>query len=224
MSSSGLDGPRIEPASGGPAKQLVIFCHGYGANGQDLIGLGAQWRDLLPDAAFVSPNAPEPVPGFPGGYQWFAIVRVGQIDMQLIEEGIRTAAPTLEAFIDEELARVGLTEDKLALVGFSQGTMMALHVGLRRAKPLAAILGYSGLLAGPERLADEIASRPPVQLIHGDQDPVIPVQATRDAAAALAGADVSVRWHVSPGVPHGIGPDGLQIGGAFLKEHLTSGG
>jgi len=220
MAATELNGPRLAPASGGPAKQLVIFCHGYGANGEDLIGLGAQWRAILPDAAFVSPNAPEPVPGVPGGYQWFPIVRVGQIDMDMIKDGVRAAAPILNAFIDAELAQAGLTDADLALVGFSQGTMMALHVGLRRAAAPAGVLGYSGLLSDPDRLADEIAARPPVQLVHGDQDPVVPVQATREAAAALAAVDVAVRWHISPGVPHGIGPDGLKIGGAFLRTAL----
>ena len=219
MSLSTIDGPRLEPASGGPAKQLVVLCHGYGANGQDLIGLGEHWRALLPDAAFVSPDAPEEVPGMPGGRQWFPIVRAGALDMELIVAGVRSAAPILNAFIDEELARHELTASDLALVGFSQGTMMALHVGLRRTAAPAAILGYSGLVADAN--PEEIVSMPPIQLIHGDQDPIIPVDAMRQTASLLSQAGLSVRWHVSQGVPHGIGPDGLEIGGAFLASSFA---
>ncbi len=213
-----LDGPRVAPASGGPARQLVVLCHGYGSNGQDLIGLVPFWREALPDAAFVAPNAPEPVPLAPGGYQWFPINRM---DRSELDAGVDAAAPVLEAFLDQELTRTGVSPDKLALVGFSQGTMMSLHVGLRREVAPAGILGYSGVLPAPERLKSEIRSRPPVLLIHGDLDPMIPVAALHTSVRVLGEAGVDVRWHVSRGVPHSIGQDGVDLGREFLSACLA---
>ena len=209
-----LDGPRLAPASGEPAKKLVILCHGYGADGNDLIGLGSQWQTLLPDAAFVSPHAPERCGMSPMGYQWFPLTR---LDPNEYWTGVQQAAPVLNAFIDQELARLGLDDSALALVGFSQGTMMSLHTGLRRAIAPAAILGYSGALAGPEHLSGEITVKPPVMLIHGDMDEVIPVAALDLASNALAEAGVGVQWHVSQGIGHGIDGAGLSLGGEFLR-------
>jgi phospholipase/carboxylesterase len=209
-----LSGPRIPPAQGHKAGRLVVFCHGYGADGNDLISLGAQWQRAMPDAAFVSPNAPQPCPGSPG-YQWFPISRLDPAEML---KGVQSAAAVLDGFLDEELNRLGLDHSRLALVGFSQGTMMALHVGLRRKVPPAAILGYSGALAGPELLPDQATGKPKVMLIHGDADQVIPVQALFAAAQGLGAAEIPTQWHISRGVPHGIGPDGLELGGQFLAE------
>jgi phospholipase/carboxylesterase len=209
-----LDGPRMMPASGGPAKQLVVLIHGYGANGQDLISLGQHWRRILPDAAFVSPDAPEGCPGNPfGGKQWFPLT---MRDPEERWRGLQLAGPDLDAFLDEELDKLGLTDDKLALVGFSQGTMMALHVGLRRKRPMAAIVGFSGLLVAPERLAADATAKPPILLVHGEIDDIIPVQAIHAARMALAAEDFTVEWHVRPGLPHGIDPEGLEIAGRFL--------
>lgn len=210
-----LDGPRLAPASGGPARQLIVFVHGYGADGNDLIGLGRQWAQVLPDAAFVSPHAPERIPGAPYGYQWFPISR---LDPSEYARGVDAAAPALDAFLDAELARLELEDSALALVGFSQGTMMSLHVGLRREVAPVAILGYSGALAAPERLEGEIRVRPPVMLIHGDADDVIPVQALTIAREGLAAAGVGTQWHISRGIGHGIAPDGLAIGAKFLTD------
>ena len=212
--TSQLNGPRLPPASG-KADRLIVFVHGYGADGNDLIGLGKHWQKLLPTAAFVSPNAPERCAMSPTGYQWFAITRM-QPDEML--RGVERAAPLLNAFIDGELARLGLDASKLALVGFSQGTMMSLHVGLRRPVPPAAIVGFSGALPGPEKLPSEIVSRPPVLLVHGDADEMSPVQALHAAANGLGAAGVQVRWHVSRGVGHGIAPDGLELAGRFLTD------
>lgn len=209
-----LNGPRL-PAAKGQADRLIVFLHGYGADGNDLIGLGAEWQRLMPTAAFVSPNAPQPCAGAPMGYQWFPITRLDPIEMM---RGVESAAPQLNSFIDAELARLNLDGSRLALVGFSQGTMMSLHVGLRRKVAPAAIVGYSGALTGPERLLNEIQSRPPVLLIHGDADQMIPVQALYMAANGLAAAGVAVRWHVSRGIGHGIGPDGLELAGKFLVD------
>lgn len=211
-----LDGPRIMPASGGAAKQLVVFLHGYGANGNDLIALGDHWRGLLPDAAFISPDAPESCPGNPfGGRQWFGLTMT---DPQERWHGVQKAAPDLNAFLDTELAALGLGDDALALVGFSQGTMMALHAGLRRPKTMAAIVGFSGMLVEPGRLRADIKACPPVVLIHGEQDDLIPVQAIHQARSALADAGLAVEWHVRPGLSHGIDPEGLEIGGRFLAN------
>lgn len=207
-----IDGPRL-PALSGTADRLVIFCHGYGADGNDLIGLAEAWRQLLPTAGFASPHAPERCTMSPMGYQWFPITRLAPEEML---RGVERAAPVLNAFIDAELARLSLDASRLALVGFSQGTMMSLHVGLRRQVAPAAIIGFSGALPGAERLPAEIVSRPPVLLVHGDADEMIPVQALHMAANGLAAAGVAVRWHISRGVGHGIAPDGLELAGDFL--------
>lgn len=233
-----LDGPRLPPASG-RARSLVVLLHGYGADGNDLIELGAQWRQLLPDAAFAAPHAPSMIPGFPpgmgGGRQWFSL---DQYDPNLLrrdpqqaagiyatmQAGAEQAAPALHAFLDAELATHGLDGSRLALVGFSQGTMMALHVGLRRSPGPAAILGYSGAMLGVDALKDQIRCRPPIYLIHGDVDDIVPVEAMFAAIHGLNAAGCPARWHVSRGMAHGIAPDGLQIGGAFLAESLRAKG
>src|SRR5580700_10625561 len=218
-----LDGPRLSPRSG-RARQLVVFLHGYGADGNDLIEIGRVWQPLLPDAAFVSPHAPEPCGGAPMGRQWFALTFRDPNERWV---GVNKAAPVLERFIDAELARLNLPPSALALVGFSQGTMMALHVGLRRAVAPAAIVGYSGLLVVPpqgelDALAAEIKARPPVLLVHGERDELIPVQALFQAAQGLSALGVSVEWHLSAGVGHGIDAEGLRHGGEFLARRFAT--
>jgi phospholipase/carboxylesterase len=210
-----IDGPRQEPASGGAAEQLVILVHGYGADGNDLIGLAPYFARILPNAAFVAPHGPQRCEMSPTGYQWFPI---NQFDPASRLDGVRGAAPILDQFIDRELARHGLNEDNLVLIGFSQGTMMSLHVALRRARPVAGILGFSGLLAGPELLADEAVSKPPILLVHGDRDEMLPVENLHDAVAALSAAGLNVEWHVSPGAGHTIAQDGLDLGMEFLRR------
>ncbi|MCG8559880.1 MAG: dienelactone hydrolase family protein [Hyphomicrobiales bacterium] len=217
-SASAIDGPRLAPASGGAARQLVVLCHGYGADGSDLIGLGREWAGLLPDAAFVAPNAPEPCAISAFGRQWFGL---SFRDPAEYWRGVREAGPGLDAFLDAELARHGLAGDALGLVGFSQGTMMALHVGLRREVGPAVVVGYSGALAGPEHLPGERKARPPILLVHGDRDDVIPVEALSHAREGLAAAGLAVEWHVSEGVGHGIDPEGLRLGGQFLSRALS---
>jgi phospholipase/carboxylesterase len=216
-----LDGPRLAPASGAAPRQLVVLVHGYGADGNDLIGLGREWARVLPDAAFAAPHGPERCPGAPAGRQWFALSR---IDPDEVSAGARSAGPVLERFIATELERLALADAALALVGFSQGTMMALQVGLRRARPPAAIVGYSGALAAPERLAREISARPPVLLIHGDADPVVPVEALYLAAAALSGLEVPVEWHVRAGIGHGIDGESIAMGGRFVADGFAGAG
>jgi phospholipase/carboxylesterase len=220
-----LDGPRLEPQAGGAARRLVVFLHGYGADGRDLIEIGRAWQPLMPDCAFVSPNAPEPCAQAPVGRQWFALT-FRDPDERWI--GVNKAAPMLERFLDAELARRALPPSALALVGFSQGTMMALHVGLRRATAPLAIVGYSGLLVEPpeaqapqaqaEKFAAEIKSRPPVLLVHGDRDEVIPMEALFHAANGLGALGVPVEWHVSAGIGHGIDQEGLRQGGEFIAR------
>jgi phospholipase/carboxylesterase len=218
-----LDGPRIEPRSG-TARQLVVFLHGYGADGNDLIEIGRAWQGMLPHAAFVSPHAPRPCGQAPSGREWFPLTFRDPGERWT---GVNAAAPVLNAFLDAELARRQLPPQALALVGFSQGTMMALHVGLRRAVAPAAIVGYSGMLVVPENVdpdafAAEIKVKPPVLLIHGDQDELIPVQAVFHAAQGLAALDIPAEWHVSSGMGHGIDQEGLRQGGEFLARHFAA--
>jgi phospholipase/carboxylesterase len=218
-----LDGPRLEPRSG-PARQLVVFLHGYGADGNDLIDIGRAWQALLPHAAFVSPHAPEPLPQAPMGKQWFALTFRDPNERWV---GANKVAPVLERFLDAELERRNLPSSALALVGFSQGTMIALHVGLRRAVAPFAIVGYSGLLVVPpdsnaEKLATEIKSRPPVLLVHGELDDLIPAQALFHAASGLAALGVPVEWHLSRGIGHGIDQEGVRHGGEFLARRAPA--
>ncbi len=215
-----LDGPRLEPQAGGAARQLVVFLHGYGADGNDLIEIGRAWQPLMPHAAFVSPHAPEPCGQAPTGRQWFALTFRDPNERWI---GVNKAAPILERFLHAELTRRGLPPSALALVGFSQGTMMALHVGLRLPAVPRAIVGYSGLLVEPpqaqaEKFMAEIKSRPPVLLVHGDRDDLIPVQALLQAANGLAELGVPVAWHISAGIGHGIDQDGLRYGGDFISR------
>lgn len=209
-----LSGPGVAAASG-RTKQLVILCHGYGSDGDDLISLAPYWQRLMPDAAFVAPNAPARCDGNPMGYQWFPISR---LDPSEIERGVDAAAPLLDRFIDDQLKLRGLDGSQLALVGFSQGTMMALHVGLRREIAPAGILGYSGALAAPERLAADLRCRPPVLMVHGDIDDMLPVSRMHQAVQALGEAGLSVQWHVSRGLGHSIDQTGLDLGGRFLAD------
>ncbi|HXJ02397.1 MAG TPA: prolyl oligopeptidase family serine peptidase [Micropepsaceae bacterium] len=209
---STLDGPRMEPLRP-PATHLVVLCHGYGSDGNDLIGLAPHWRNILPGAAFVSPNAPDRC-AVGTGYQWFPLSRM---DAEETLRGSRNAAPKLNAFLDEELARLNLADDRLALVGFSQGTMMSLYVGLRRDPPPAAIVGFSGVFAGAETLP-HLDNPPPVLLLHGDMDQVIPPQALIMSSTALGAVGVPVQWHMSKGLGHGIDGTGLTLAGQFLAD------
>ncbi len=210
-----LSGPAHKPAGGGKPRRLVVLLHGLGADGNDLIGLAPYWAPLLPEAEFVAPDAPFPCDMAPVGRQWFSLQ---DRSPAAILAGVRAAAPMLDAFIDASLAARGLGDEALALVGFSQGTMMSLHVGLRRAKPCAGIVGYSGALIGADALGQEIRARPPVLLVHGDADEVVPPQALPQAVRALESAGVAVASLVSPGLGHGIDEAGLRRGGAFLRE------
>lgn len=214
-----LDGPRL-PARSGKAKQLVVFLHGYGADGNDLIDIGREWQSVLPDAAFVSPHAPEPCGGAPYGRQWFPLTFR---DPDERWRGVQSALPVLNAFLDAELKQHDLSGNALALVGFSQGAMMSLHAGLRRAITPAGIVAYSGVLVAPEgpgpaAMKAEVTSRPPVFLLHGDQDQVIPHEALFFSFQGLATLEVPATFHVSRGIGHGIDGDGMRFGAEFLKR------
>lgn len=210
-----IDGPRLAAPSG-QTSHLVVFLHGYGADGHDLIAIGRQWQQLLPDVAFVAPHAPELCGAGGSGRQWFALT---MRDPSERWRGAVAARPALDAFLDRELARLQLPQDRLVLVGFSQGTMMALHVGLRRPSAIGAIVGYSGLLVGPEHLA-EARSSAPILLIHGDADEIIPVEALFASAQALAEAGIACEWHLSRGLGHGIDEAGLVHGALFVQQNL----
>ena len=210
-----LDGPRYGPATGQAPKQLVVLLHGLGADGNDLISLAPYFAQVLPEAAFVSPHAPFPCDMAPFGRQWFSLQ---ERTLETMLGGVRMAAPILDGFLDAELEKAGLTAERLALVGFSQGTMMALHVGLRREAGPRAIVGFSGALLAPELLPDEIASRPPVLLVHGAADEVVPAQSLPAAVAALETNQVAVTEELRPGLGHSIDERGLQLAMGFLAE------
>ena len=215
--ASTITGPRLAPKSG-TAKQLVVFLHGYGADGGDLIEIARQWQPFLPDAAFIAPHAPDRCTQSPSGRQWFPLT---MRDPHERWRGVQYAQPGLDAFLDAELEKLGLDGSKLVLVGFSQGTMMALHVGLRRRVAPAAIVGYSGVLVGPEHLAEATARNakgepPPVLLVHGDRDEVIPFDALFMSAEELAKVEIPCQWHLSLGMAHGIDGGGLLHGGLFI--------
>ncbi|WP_156678251.1 alpha/beta hydrolase [Sphingomonas profundi] len=212
-----LNGPSLAPASG-KVKRIVLLLHGYGSNGADLLSLAPHWRGALPDTLFTAPNAPERCPGMPGGYQWWALTTFTRAAMAA---GAARAAPVLDGHIDDLLAAHGLAEDRLAIVGFSQGTMMALHVGPRRARPLAGILAYSGMIADPAGFAAAAVSRPPVLLVHGDADPVVPVAGFHEAKRELHRLGFPVTEHLSPGLEHSVDMDGLKAGEAFIRRVLA---
>jgi phospholipase/carboxylesterase len=209
-----LQATRWGPASGTAARQLVVICHGVGANGQDLIDLAPHWGHALPDAVFAAPDAPEPYDGAPFGRQWWAI---GDRDPARMTAGAAAARPLLDAFIDGELTRLGLPADAYALMGFSQGAMMVLYAGLRRTTAPKTIMAYSGALIAPEQLAARTNSAP-VLLVHGETDDVVPAFRSRDAEAALRAAGVPVRSVFTPGLGHSIDEPGVETGADALRQ------
>tara|TARA_B100000676_G_scaffold187353_1_gene184264 strand:- start:9907 stop:10572 length:666 start_codon:yes stop_codon:yes gene_type:complete len=209
-----LSGPVVPPASG-DARQLVVLLHGWGADGNDLIGLAPTLQPALPKARFASPNAPDPCDQNPMGRQWYSFM---DDRPEVLKAGYERAAGLINAYLDDELERLGLDDSRLALVGFSQGCMMALYVALRRQKPVAGVVGYSGMLIDAENLGAELSSRPPVLLCHGSADPVVPYASLQEAVSGLAEHDISAQWHTSPGVGHGIDPGALNAGSDFLKN------
>jgi len=213
-----LTGPSLAPASGGAPKQLIILLHGYGSNGNDLIALAPYWHQTVPDALFLAPNGPEQVPGMSGGYQWWDLSRR---DRASRAAGVARAAPVLDAYIDQQLDRYGLTEEDLVLVGFSQGTMMALHAGPRRERRLAGIVGYSGMLGDPDSLARDPHTKPPILLIHGSADEMISIASYQEAKNELERLGFEVSGHVSAGLGHSVDMAGLELGRDFVRRVLV---
>lgn len=212
-----LSGPEAEPASGGKAKHLIMFVHGYGADGNDLFSLSQYFAQVAPDAAFISPNAPYRCAGAPFGYQWYDVWMQDPAERLA---AIRSTAAIFDNFIDRQLERRGLTEDRLVLVGFSQGTMMSLFTAPRRERAVAGIVGYSGRMEAPARMADEIRSKPPVVMVHGDSDELLAVSEMETAASTLQACGVDIETHVRPGLGHGIDEEGIRIGLGFVKKVL----
>lgn len=202
----------------GKAKQLIILVHGYGADGNDLLGLADPLAPHLPDAVFVAPDAPNKCSGNPFGYEWFPIPWLDGSSEEAAKVGMTAALSDLNGFIDAQMNAEGVGPAQTLLVGFSQGTMMSLHLAPRRAEPLAGIVGFSGRLLEPETLEAEMVSKLPILLVHGDQDPMVPVSSLPEAADALSKAGYEVFTHISKGTQHGIAPDGLGVGLQFMKQ------
>lgn len=210
-----LTGLRWGPASKGAARQLVVLCHGVGANGHDLIDLAPSWAHALPDALFVAPDAPEPYDGVPMGRQWFSLQ---DRTLAVLEAGARQAAPALLAYVDAELTQAGLPPDAVALMGFSQGAMMVLHAGLRRRPPPRGILAFSGALLDTPGLAHECTGHTPVLLVHGREDVVVPFASGPEAESILTRLGMPVQTVWCEGLGHGIDDAGLSAGALFLQR------
>lgn len=213
-----LTGPE-RAAAAGTSDSLVVFLHGYGADGADLIGLAEPLAPHLPHTRFAAPNAPEPCVNNPMGYQWFPIPWLDGTSEAEAAVSAGRAFALLDAWLDS-VAAAGMPPERTILVGFSQGTMMALHVGPRRKAPLGGIVGFSGRLLQSERLVRDIVTRPPVLLVHGDADPVVPFACLGEAEKALVAAGVETAAHVSRGIGHGIAPDGLRLALGFIQRRL----
>jgi phospholipase/carboxylesterase len=215
-----LNSERREPQSG-ETRSVVVFLHGYGANGADLLGLADPLSEHLPDTLFVAPDAPESVEGMPNGHQWFPIPWIDNSSEEESERGMAQAVQDLNAYLDALMVDEDVLPEQVVLFGFSQGTMMALHVAARREDEVAGVVAISGRLLLPESLADEAVSRPPILLIHGDQDDVVPPESLPQAAEALQEAGwVDVFAHIMKGTGHGIAPDGLSVALAFMRDKL----
>lgn len=208
------------PAASGQADSMVIFVHGYGANAKDLMGLAEPLAQHLPDTVFLAPEAPQPCRNNPSGFQWFPIPRLDGSTQEEMESGFAAAETVLQDFIDARLKEEGVPASRLVLFGFSQGTMMSLHVAPRRAEAMAGIVAFSGRLIAPERLEKEAKVRPPVLLVHGDQDPMVPFEEMGLAGNTLTAAGFDTYGHVMKGTGHGIAPDGLGVAAAFLKQQI----
>jgi phospholipase/carboxylesterase len=205
----------LGPASGGKPKQLVILLHGLGSNGQDLISLAPFFAKSLPDALFLSPDAPFECDMAPMGYQWFSLQ---DRSYEAILKGVQTAAPILNDFIDHQLKTYGLTDKDLTLIGFSQGTMMSLYTGPRRKNEIAGIIGYSGALITEKGQPLSAHNKPPILLIHGEADEVVPIESYHSAKKVLEASGFSVSGHSTEGLSHSIDDKGISSAQGFLED------
>lgn len=217
MSIPELSGPVRKPASGGPAKQLILFLHGWGADGANLIELASLMAPHFPDAQFAAPNGPQACEVNPEGYQWFSLM---DRDPARMLAGARSAAEVLNHYVDTQMKELGLSETQVALVGFSQGTMTSLHAVMRRSKAVSCLVGFSGALVAGDLLKDEIVVHPPVCLIHGDRDDVVSFDAMGHAKHVLESNKVPVETHARPNLGHSIDMQGVEIATHFIKGHL----
>jgi phospholipase/carboxylesterase len=209
-------------ALSGETRSIVVFLHGYGANGADLLGLADPLAEHLPDTMFVAPDAPEMVAGMPNGYQWFPIPWIDGSSEEESMRGMDQAVEDLNAFLDALMVDEDVLPEQVVLFGFSQGTMMALHVAPRREDQIAGIVAFSGRLLSPETLAEEAVVKPPILLVHGDVDDVVPPESLPQAAEALEAAGwQDVYAHIMKGTGHGIAPDGLSVALAFMRDKLS---
>jgi phospholipase/carboxylesterase len=216
-----LNAGRKEPLSG-ETRSVVVFLHGYGANGADLLGLADPLSEHMPDTLFVAPDAPEHCAGSPMGFQWFPIPWIDGSSEEESQRGMQAAVEDLNAFLDALMVDEDILPEQVVLFGFSQGTMMSLHVAPRREDAIAGVVAFSGRLLEPELLVDEAISRMPILLVHGDQDDVVPVNALPEAAEALQKANFKeVYAHIQKGTAHGIAPDGLSVALAFVRDKLS---
>ena len=207
-----VNGSSLQPLSGAPPKHIVFLLHGYGSSGADLIAMAPHWRQSLPDTLFLAPNAPQRAGS---GYQWWPLQNFAP---HALAAGASLAAPAIDAFIDRKLSQYGLSEGEMAIVGFSQGTMMALQVGLKRRTAPAAIVGYSGMFVGAADLANQNLTKPPVLLVHGSADPIVPVSALQAAKADLENLGIRAATHVSAGLGHSVDLAGLRLGLEFITN------
>ncbi|WP_425045340.1 alpha/beta hydrolase [Primorskyibacter sp. S87] len=216
-----LNAGRKEPLSG-QTRSVVVFVHGYGANGADLLGLADPLGEHLPDTLFVAPDAPESIPGMPFGYQWFPIPWIDGSSEEEARRGMEMAVDDFNAFLDALIVDEDVLPEQVVLFGFSQGTMMSLHVAPRREDPVSGIVAFSGRLLEPDLLVDEVVSKMPILLVHGDVDDVVPPQSLPEAADALQKAGFEdIYAHVMKGTGHGIAPDGLSVALAFMRDKLS---
>lgn len=208
-----FQGPELKAQSGN-SRSLVVFLHGYGASGDDLIQLGRQWSSALPDTDFIAPHAPYVCEQNPEGYQWCSLV---DWDPHRISKDLQTISAPLNAYIDSQATQRQLDPSNVALVGFSLGTFMALEAALHRPSS-AGVVGYSGgYIHDPARM---ILSRPPVLLVHGEADAVLPHETSVAADEQLKTMGLKVETHILPEVEHHIDVQGLGMGAAFLRQHL----
>ena len=213
-----INGKSLKPKSGAAPKQIVLLLHGFGSSGADMIALAPHWQVALPDALFLAPHAPQRCGMMAAGYQWWGLSGFAP---SALAAGASTATPAINAFIDRKLEQYELSDSNLALVGFSQGTMMALDIGLRRSRSVSAVVGYSGMLTSTSDLAKTDFAKPPVLLVHGTADPVVPIAALYRAESDLKHLGVPVTTHVSQGVAHNVDPVGLNLGRDFVARAFT---